>query len=210
MIDKLQLICQTGRSVNRNRSVRYFGYPTNSVPTKIGIDRFLRKCGTEKFRFRVIWFGFGSYLRNRKNSKYKDDEELCTAPGGWRSGGRARCAWAWPCARRPCCRAWLKAARPRGDPGAEVVGGDRRLDYWSLERWSLELDCWNLETGVRAWWSVESLRLASAGLVPGPWWSGQWWPSRWRRLVPGGVLGSGGWCLVESWRLGVGASQLGN
>ena len=60
---------QPGRSVNRNRSVQYFGYLINSVPTATGTDRFLRKYRTEEFRFRVIRFGFGSNRRNRKNSK---------------------------------------------------------------------------------------------------------------------------------------------
>jgi hypothetical protein len=61
----------SGRSVNRNRSVRFFGYSVNSVTSEPRTDRFLRELGTEDFRFRVIRFGFGSNRKEPKFSKHK-------------------------------------------------------------------------------------------------------------------------------------------
>jgi hypothetical protein len=61
----------SGRSVNRNRSVRFFGYSVNSVTSEPRTDRFLRELGTEAFRFRVIRFGFGSNRKEPKFSKHK-------------------------------------------------------------------------------------------------------------------------------------------
>jgi hypothetical protein len=61
----------SGHSVNRNRSVRFFGYSVNSVTSEPRTDRFLRELGTEAFRFQVIRFGFGSNRKEPKFSKHK-------------------------------------------------------------------------------------------------------------------------------------------
>jgi hypothetical protein len=47
-----------GHSVLPNQSVRYFGSQRNSVPQKIGTDRFLSKISTEKIKF-----GFDIYQK---------------------------------------------------------------------------------------------------------------------------------------------------
>jgi hypothetical protein len=60
-----------GRSVNRNRSVRFFGYSVNSVTSEPRTDWFLKELGTEAFRFRVIRFGFGSNRKEPKISKHR-------------------------------------------------------------------------------------------------------------------------------------------
>jgi len=53
--------------------------------------------------------------------------------------------------------------------------------------------------------SVESLPV-----VTGEWRVLLCWAGAAVRVGGGGLVGGGGWCLVESWRLGVGASQPGN
>jgi hypothetical protein len=67
----------SGHSVNRNRSVRFFGYSVNSVTSEPRTDRFLRELGTEAFRFRVIRFGFGSNRKEPKFSKHKSSTFKC-------------------------------------------------------------------------------------------------------------------------------------
>jgi len=54
-----------GRSVLPNRSIRYFGTFSNSVPEKVGTVRFLEKLGTEIFRFPY----FGSVPVNTKSTE---------------------------------------------------------------------------------------------------------------------------------------------
>jgi hypothetical protein len=61
----------SGHSVNRNRSVWFFGYSVNSVTSEPRTDRFLIELGTEAFRFQVIRFGFGSNRKEPKFSKHK-------------------------------------------------------------------------------------------------------------------------------------------
>jgi len=55
----------SGRSVLPNRSVRFLGTSVNSVPEKIGTDRFHKKFGTDVIRYRFFRFGSGIYRKNR-------------------------------------------------------------------------------------------------------------------------------------------------
>ena len=63
---------QPGRSVLPNRSVRYFGTLSNSVPEKAGTIRFLKKLGTEVLQFRYFRFDTGKYRRYRTWSSSSD------------------------------------------------------------------------------------------------------------------------------------------
>jgi hypothetical protein len=90
-------------SVNRNRSVRFFGYWGNSVTWDAGTDRLIVKHRTEQFRFRVIQFDFGSTRDNRNLSRHRKNSRLALVCdltvvwwlGAWEAAVAGRDARGW-------------------------------------------------------------------------------------------------------------------
>ena len=120
----------------------------------------------------------------------------CLVAGGLATGGLADvCACAvflGGLAVRPCCRAWLKAVRPCGDPRAEVVGGGPRPASGLLERSGTGEWRWR---AVDRWTSV--VRCLPAAYLCGCAWC--WWWCRggvvwWSGVVAWSLVGGGCWC----------------
>jgi hypothetical protein len=70
-MDDFRLAVQSGYSVLRFGSVRFFGSPANSVPAEQGTDRFLRNLGIEVIQFWFLRFGFG-FGSNRGNRNFQE------------------------------------------------------------------------------------------------------------------------------------------
>jgi hypothetical protein len=86
-----------GHSVLPNRSVRFLGTSSKSVPSKVSTDRFQENVGTEVLRF--FRFGFGKYRKNRTG-----DGDKATRGDGWgrrRGDARRRLGTAAMCGAAP-------------------------------------------------------------------------------------------------------------
>jgi hypothetical protein len=85
------IINQPWRSVNRNQSVWFLGSLRNSVSTKLGTDRLVRKLRTDEFRVRLIRFGFGFNRTNRvQKAQNKEKKEKIKVTGAIAPRSRSR------------------------------------------------------------------------------------------------------------------------
>ena len=136
-----ELACSPGRSVLPNRSVRYFGTLSNSVPEEVSIVRFLEKLGTELLQFRYFRFGTGKYRTYRTacdirqeaaQGRRKGERALSSRGRGERAPSRGKWAPSSLAVRRSSPRA--PSSRGRGaEEGAR--GRPRRVAHLRARGW---------------------------------------------------------------------------